>query len=50
MLDFCALHGIECPHELISAEKINEAYEGTVKGAVRYRYVIDTATFTEPVS
>jgi len=50
MLDFCALHGIECPHELISAEKINEAYEGTVKGAVRYRYVIDTATFTEPIN
>jgi len=48
MLDFCALHGITCPHELISASQINEAYEGTINGKVRYRYVIDCATMEPP--
>ena len=33
MLDFCAKHGITCPHELIPADpaKVNEAYERAVK-------------------
>lgn len=41
MLDFCATHQIEAEIELIPMEKINEAYERTVKGDVRYRFVID---------
>ena len=47
MLDFCAKHGITCPHELIPAdpEKVNEAYERAVKSDVKYRFVIDSSTF-----
>lgn len=47
MLDFCAKHGITCPHELIPADpaKVNEAYERAVKSDVKYRFVIDTSTF-----
>ncbi|CAK9115261.1 unnamed protein product [Durusdinium trenchii] len=46
MLDFCAKHGITCPHELIPADpaKVNEAYERAIKSDVRYRFVIDTST------
>lgn len=37
MLDFCAKHGITCPHELIPADpaKVNEAYERAIKSDVR---------------
>ena len=37
MLDFCAKHGITCPHEKITAdaEKVNAAYERTVKSDVK---------------
>ena len=47
MLDFCAKHGITCPHEVIPAdpEKVNAAYERAVKSDVKYRFVIDTSTF-----
>ena len=41
MLDFCAAHHITSDIELIPIEKINEAYERTIKGDVRYRFVID---------
>ena len=44
MLDFCAEHGIAPEVELISAERINEAYERVLASEVRYRFVIDTAT------
>ena len=44
MLDFCAEHGIAPATELISADKINEAYERVLASDVRYRFVIDTAT------
>ncbi|WP_105565082.1 NAD(P)-dependent alcohol dehydrogenase [Microbacterium halophytorum] len=44
MLDFCAEHGIAPETELIAASQINDAYERTVAGDVRYRFVIDTAT------
>ena len=30
--------------EVISADKINEAYENVVSSKVRYRYVIDAST------
>lgn len=45
MLDFCGRHGITCDIELIDASKIDVAYERTVKGDVKYRFVIDTSTF-----
>lgn len=41
MLDFCGNHGISADIELISIDKINEAYDRMVKGDVRYRFVID---------
>jgi uncharacterized zinc-type alcohol dehydrogenase-like protein len=44
MLDFCAEHGIGAEIELISADRINEAYDRVVASDVRYRFVIDTAT------
>ena len=44
MLDFCAEHQLGAEIELISADRINEAYERVVASDVRYRFVIDTAT------
>src|SRR5262249_51683282 len=44
MLDFCAQHGVASDIELIPIDKINEAYERTIKGDVRYRFVIDIAS------
>jgi uncharacterized zinc-type alcohol dehydrogenase-like protein len=44
MLDFCAEHGIAAEIELISADKIDEAYDRAVASDVRYRFVIDAAT------
>ncbi|MGL5405294.1 MAG: NAD(P)-dependent alcohol dehydrogenase [Propionibacteriaceae bacterium] len=45
MLDFCALHGITPTVEIISGDKITQAYDDVVASRVRYRYVIDTSTF-----
>lgn len=45
MLDFCAEHGVLAQIELISADKINEAYDRVVNSDVRYRFVIDAKTF-----
>lgn len=44
MLNFCAEHGLAADIELISADKVNEAYERVLASDVRYRFVIDTAT------
>lgn len=44
MLDFCAEKGVTSDIELIPVQKINEAYERMLKGDVRYRFVIDTAS------
>ncbi|PKZ65821.1 alcohol dehydrogenase [Gordonia terrae] len=44
MLDFCAEHGIGAEIEVISADRINEAYDRVVASDVRYRFVIDTST------
>jgi alcohol dehydrogenase (NADP+) len=41
MLDFCAARGIASDVEVIPIQKINEAYERTIKGDVRFRFVID---------
>ena len=45
MLDFCAEHGIVPETELIAADEINDAYERVLRSDVRYRFVIDAATF-----
>ena len=44
MLDFCAEHGIVADIELVRADQVNASYERMLKGDVRYRFVIDTAT------
>ncbi|WTW96278.1 NAD(P)-dependent alcohol dehydrogenase [Streptomycetaceae bacterium NBC_01309] len=44
MLDFCAEHGLGAEIEIVSADKINEAYDRVLASDVRYRFVIDTAT------
>jgi alcohol dehydrogenase (NADP+) len=41
MLDYCAEHDITSDVEVIPIQQINEAYERTVRGDVRYRFVID---------
>ena len=44
MLDFCGKHDIVSDVEVISIQKINEAYERMLKSDVRYRFVIDMAS------
>jgi alcohol dehydrogenase (NADP+) len=44
MLDYCAEHGIVSDIELIPIQKINEAYERTIRSDVKYRFVIDAAS------
>ena len=46
MLEFCAQHGLGADVEVIAAKQINEAYERTVKGDVRYRFSIDASTLS----
>jgi len=45
MLNFCAEHHIGATIETISGEQIDEAWDKVVASDVRYRFVIDTATF-----
>ena len=44
MLDFCAEKDIVADIEIISMQKINEAYERLMKSDVKYRFVIDMAS------
>ena len=44
MLDFCGEHNIVCDIETIAMKDVNEAYDRTVKGDVKYRFVIDMAS------
>ena len=44
MLDFCGKHDITCNIEEIRIEDINQAYERTITGDVKYRFVIDMAS------
>ncbi|MDE3104660.1 MAG: NAD(P)-dependent alcohol dehydrogenase [Acidobacteriota bacterium] len=44
MLDYCAEHNIVSEIELISVDRLAEAYERVVKSDVKYRFVIDMAT------
>ena len=45
MLDFCAAHGVLPQIEVITGDDITASYDKVVHSQVRYRYVIDTATF-----
>jgi len=45
MLDHCGKHGITSDIEMIAPNQINLAYERTLKGDVKYRFVIDCAKF-----
>ncbi|KQZ75741.1 NAD(P)-dependent alcohol dehydrogenase [Nocardioides sp. Root151] len=45
MLDFCAEHDLGAEIEVIPASKINDAYQRVLDSDVRYRFVIDAATF-----
>ncbi|WP_019938192.1 NAD(P)-dependent alcohol dehydrogenase [Bordetella sp. FB-8] len=44
MLDFCAERGIVADIEMIRIDQINQAYERMLKGDVKYRFVIDSAS------
>lgn len=44
MLDFCGKHNITAQVEVIPMQKINEAFERTMKSDVKYRFVIDMKT------
>lgn len=46
MLDFCAKKKVFADIELISPEQINDAYEKTIQGKVRYRFVINLCAET----
>ena len=41
MLDYCANNNITSDVEIIPIQRIEEAYERTIKADVRYRFVID---------
>ena len=47
LLDFCGKNNIVSEIELIRMQDINEAYERMLKSDVRYRFVIDMASFHE---
>jgi alcohol dehydrogenase (NADP+) len=44
MLDYCAEKGITSDIELIPIQDIEKAYERTIKGDVKYRFVIDMSS------
>ena len=48
MLDYCAEHNITSDIELIPIQKIDEAFERTVRADVKYRFVIDMASLNQP--
>ena len=44
MLDFCGTHNITADVEVISIQKVNEAYDRLLKSDVKYRFSIDMAS------
>jgi uncharacterized zinc-type alcohol dehydrogenase-like protein len=46
MLDFCAEHGVAPELEIISSDRINEAWDRVLASDVRFRFVIDISTLT----
>lgn len=47
MLDFCAEHNLGAVIEKVSVDEVDAAYDRVVAGDVKFRFVIDTATFAE---
>lgn len=47
MLDYCADNNITSDVEIIPIQNIEEAYERTIKGDVRYRFVIDLQSLNQ---
>jgi alcohol dehydrogenase (NADP+) len=47
MLDYCGRNGIVSDVEIIPIQRVNEAYERTIKADVRYRFVIDMASLKQ---
>ena len=47
MLDYCVQHNVTADVEVIPIQQVNEAFDRTLKGDVRYRFVIDMATLKE---
>ncbi len=47
MLDYCARKNIASDVEVIPIQQVNEAYERTLKGDVKYRFVIDLKSLKE---
>ncbi|MEZ5062636.1 MAG: NAD(P)-dependent alcohol dehydrogenase [Solirubrobacterales bacterium] len=45
MLDFCAEHGVEPQIERVTVDEVDGAYERIADSSVRYRCVIDIASF-----
>ncbi|MEN2740236.1 NAD(P)-dependent alcohol dehydrogenase [Microbacterium sp. X-17] len=45
MLDFAAEHGVTADIEVIDAAQVNDAFERVLASDVRYRFVIDSATY-----
>lgn len=41
MINYCAANGITADVEVITPDKIEEAFDRTVSGAVKYRFVLD---------
>ena len=50
MLEFCAEHTVVADIELITIDKVNEAYERILKSDVHYRFVIDMARMANQCS
>jgi uncharacterized zinc-type alcohol dehydrogenase-like protein len=44
MLDFCGKHNITSDVEVVTIQKVNEAYERLLKSDVKYRFSIDMAS------
>lgn len=49
MLNFCGEHNITCDIEKIAMKDVNKAYDRTVKGDVKYRFVIDMASLPRSI-
>ena len=48
MLDYSVAHNIYPEVEIISADRIDDAYKNIIDGKVKFRYVIDMTTLKNP--
>jgi D-arabinose 1-dehydrogenase-like Zn-dependent alcohol dehydrogenase len=45
MFEHCGKHGITSDIEMVTPDQINQAFERTARGDVKYRFVIDCTKF-----